>query len=130
MPDLPDNEINLGDTFLIQDYDSPNFHLHIVISDPSSNTGGFMLLPCIETLKKHHKDFSCILKIGDHPFFDRESIVEYRRTKKMTTPQLNRMIMDGIARKREPLALDVLKRVIEGAKVTKFLSPDKKKLLS
>lgn len=106
-------------TYLEQPVNNGKRHLRIVITD--HNGENEYLTVSVDTLKAPWQDRSCILNVGDHPFIKHESFVNYRRAKVISFIQLFNGINKGLLIKKEDIGTDVLKRIQDGARKTKFL---------
>ena len=102
--------IDCGDTFLTGDGKENNFHLWAVITPASE---GEVVTVCVVTA--HWKsERLVVLGHGDHPFIKHESVVAYHFSKIRTIDDIEELLVRGMARKREPLAPALLKRIQVG----------------
>jgi hypothetical protein len=108
-----------GDTLIIPapgtSFDS---HLWIVLSDPTRDH--FVLLVNL-TSYRADKDDACILDVGDHPFIQHRSCVNYAKVKHIAVAQLEAILKMPAVERREPLSAEVLRRIREGAGKSKFI---------
>ena len=112
--------ITRGTTFLYPGtHGNPNkLHLCVTLTEPARAEGRIVLFVPIVTLRSG-ADTTCVLNVGDHPFIRHASRVDYGRMDQRPEAQLVRMLRDGVLQEREPLARNVLERVLEGV----FKSP-------
>jgi hypothetical protein len=102
--------LNCGDTFLTGDGVEDNFHLWIVITPANE---GEVVTACVVTAHKRSERL-VVLNQGDHPFIQHESVIAYLHSKIRTVPDLEELLNKGIAKKRDPVSLELLKRIQAG----------------
>ena len=103
--------LNCGDTFLTGDEDDPeNYHLWIVITPPSE---GEVVTVCVTT-RRQKSETLVVLRSGEHPFIDRESVIAYKHSKIRTVADIESAIRNKTAKHREPATESLLKRVQNG----------------
>lgn len=110
--------LECGDTFLIEDVDGPECHLWIVITPPSE---GEVVIVSVTT-KRQKSETLVILKKGDHPFIEHDSVIAYRYSKVVTVESIETAIKNGTAKKREPASPSLLKRAQDGLLESDFIS--------
>lgn len=69
--------LNCGDTFLTRDGEGEDFHLWIVITPPSE---GEVVTVSLTTRRKNSETI-VVLRKGDHPFIEHESVIAYSYSK-------------------------------------------------
>jgi hypothetical protein len=113
--------VNIGDTFLPG---RVNDHLHIVISDPVLDADELVLvsLTSYDTFQHQcRKDGSCVLDRGDHPWITHTTCVSYRDGRVVAESKLDDLLRRGEIESREPVADQILTRILEGAEKTEEL---------
>ena len=103
--------MNLGDTFLNQALDTPE-HLWIVASLPT--TDGQVAIVNLTTCRPGC-DETCLVRIGDHPFVRRDSVVAYQHAKLVEQSKLQDWVKKGYCRRMVPTSKALLARVQQGA---------------
>lgn len=110
--------MNLGQTF-IPALPQGDGHLWVVISDPTPQS---RIAIVNFTTKRPGCDESCIVQPGEHPFFVRESVVFYARSRLQDVDSLERHLSIGNYQPREPVSTSLLRRVQDGALASPFTS--------
>ena len=99
--------LDFGDTFLAGNDDSDaDFHLRIVITPPNE---GEVVVVCVVTAHKRSEEL-VVLSKGDHPFIEHKSVIAYRWSEVRSVADIETAINNGVAKKREPLRADLLKK--------------------
>lgn len=75
------------------------------------------------------QDCSCILQKGDHDFIRHDSIVDFKRTKIMSSVEIANGILKGLLIPKDSVRADVLQRIIEAAKKSRYISNEIKSML-
>jgi hypothetical protein len=102
--------LSCGDTFLTGDGDEDNFHLWIIVTPVSQ---GEVVTVCMVTaLKKTER--LVVLKPGDHPFVKHESAIAYIFSKVRSVADIEALLRNGFAQRKEPMSPDVLRRIQAG----------------
>ena len=115
-----------GDTFVNAPAPNLRSHLWMVISDPSLS----LRVVIVNATSWHvHQDDSCILDVGDHPFFTHKSYVSYADAKLRSTDVLDLMARKELASRWERLRDDVLERVRHGAAISEELPNESRTVL-
>lgn len=105
--------IKPGDTFLFQ-YPDKEFHFHIVVETITSDNKALCVF--VSSIKSDRGyDKACMLNAGDAPFIKHPSYAVYDKMRMYDCSWLERMLNEGMIKKKEPLAPSVLKRVVDGA---------------
>ena len=105
--------IKPGDTFLFQ-YPDKEFHFHIVVETITSDNKALCVF--VSSIKSGRGyDKACVLNTGDAPFIKHPSYAVYDKMRMYDCSWLERMLDEGMIKKKEPLEPSVLKRVVDGA---------------
>lgn len=102
--------LNCGDTFLTGDGDEDNFHLWIVITP--ANEGEVVTVCLVTALKRSER--LVVLNKGDHPFVQHESVIAYRHSRIRAVGDIEELLNYGMAKRRDPITPDLLKRIQAG----------------
>ncbi len=108
--------IKPGMTFQFDDRAGDD-HLYVVISSPSQPE----LVIVSVTTKRRFTDTSCELNAGDHPFVQHASCIAYEFGEVISTETLQRKIDDHLVRVRDPMSLEIIGRILDGAERTRNL---------
>jgi hypothetical protein len=108
--------LDCGDTFLTGDGDEDNFHLWVVITPAIE---GEVITVCVVTALKRSERL-VVLNKGDHPFIQHESVVAYYFSKIRTVSDIEDLLNEGIAKKRDPVSIQLLKRIQSGLLESNF----------
>ena len=112
-----------GDTFLVPD--GIGTHLNCVLD--VMEDGSIVL--CHFTTCNKRSDRTCIIREGEHPFFNKaESVVRYDQVYVCSAGTALQALESLITRRLEPLSADLLQRVKEGA-LDSPQTPDKIKAI-
>lgn len=120
-----------GDTFWAENVgDGVDTHLLIVISDPSKNPDQLVLVTL--TTWETHKDDSCILEPGDHPFVKHLTCVKYDSFSKILpfAAKIESLLSREKLKRRERLRPEILQKILEGASDTIFLTNRQLRILN
>lgn len=104
--------VELGDTFIIPQT-AIGSHLFIVISNPIEDEYGveppqIAVVP-VTTKRPYHKN-PCVLSEGDHPFINRESIINFAAA---ITPPVK--FLTDYCLEKEPIDAVILQRILSAA---------------
>jgi hypothetical protein len=102
--------LDCGDTFLTGDGEEDNFHLWVVITPANE---GEVVTVCVVTAHKRSERL-VVLNRDDHPFIQHESVVAYYFSKIRTVSDIEDLLDEGIAKKRDPISVQLLKRIQAG----------------
>lgn len=102
--------LNCGDTFLTGDEEDLDLHLWIIISPPSE---GEVVTVSVTTRRKRSEAL-VVLHPGDHPFIAHESVIAYSYARIRTVEDIEAALLNGTAKKREPVSEQLLKRAQAG----------------
>jgi len=108
-----------GFTFLRKD-ESRKMHLKIVISDPDPED--MVLVVSVSTIRKGvPHDTSCELHVAEHPFIKDPSYISYYYAMELSSVKILQEKFKGLIVLKEDVSVDLLKRIQEGARYSKFL---------
>jgi hypothetical protein len=65
-------------------------------------------------------DSTCELGVGDHPFIQHPSYVNYRHLRMDASPHVEKMIGDSIWLPHQPCTLELLNRIVAGVCASKL----------
>lgn len=117
----------MGDTFrLLNRSTLIDAHLHIIISDPSQNNNKIVTVNF--TSWKPDKDQSCVVEIGEHSFIRVRSCVDYR-DKLIPLNLYEQCLSSGDLVSNDPVCKGLLKRIIDGAGISPYISFGSRKIL-
>lgn len=107
-------------TFLDEPVTDKNIrHLRIVISEP--NDDNEYLTVSVDTYKSKLQDSSCLIHKGEHSFIKDTSFVNYKYAKVVSFQVMFNGIKKGLFIPKEEVSEQLLQRIQNGAKLTKFL---------
>lgn len=102
-------------------------HLLIVITDPDSDSN--QVVVSVTSLKNNpRQDHSCILHPSDHKFIQHDSIIDFKRTRIMSFSEIFNGIQHGFLLQKEDISNELLLRIQESAKISRFIPTDTKAL--
>lgn len=102
--------LNCGDTFLTGEEEDQSLHLWIIITPP---TEGEVVTVSVTTKRKHSETL-VVLRPGEHSFIAHDSVIAYSYAKIRTVEEIESALLNGTAKKREPVSEQLLKRVQGG----------------
>jgi mRNA-degrading endonuclease toxin of MazEF toxin-antitoxin module len=102
--------LKCGDTFLIEDEDGPECHLWIVVTPPSE---GEVVIVSVTTKRKKSETL-VVLKKGDHPFIEHDSVIAYHYSKVVTVESIEAAIKNGTAKQHAAVSPELLKKAKAG----------------
>jgi len=102
--------LNCGDTFLTGDEEDQDLHLWIIISPPSEGE----VVTVSVTTKRKRSESLVVLRPGDHPFIAHDSVIAYSYSRVRPVDDIETALLNGTAKKREPVSEQLLKRVQAG----------------
>jgi hypothetical protein len=112
--------LTLGDTFMLEDEDGIDEHLHVIITNPSSTDE--VITVSISTRRANSECLVC-LHPGEHPFIVRESVCPYRFAKIRTCAGIAAALADGRARAKEPASKELVTKLAAGLLDSDFAPP-------
>src|SRR5258708_2588959 len=89
-----------GDTFLTGDAEDQSLHLWIVITPP---TEGEVVTVSVTT-RRRKSETLVVLKSGDHPFIEHESVIAYSYSRIRSVDDISAAIRNDTAKQREPIS--------------------------
>lgn len=107
-----------GDTFVNESATNLPTHLWAVITDIQQSVDKIVIVNF--TSLREDGDRSCLLDEGDHPFIQHQTYISYRDACFVTLAKLEELESQGLITRKEPLGIDILARVREGAMVSPF----------
>lgn len=118
IPSGPENKKHLFalmlDPVLVDGYGT---RLHVLLACVTSVTDGVQGEDC------------CLLGLGDHPFIDHDSYVDYRFTRLEPVEHLQGRVLEGTFIEKEPCSPELIKRIIQGALKSRRIPREFKQLL-
>lgn len=102
------DQMECGDTFMIEDEDGEDEHLHVLLTSPS--LAGEVVTASISTRQRWSETLICI-QPGEHPFISVESIVAYRFAAIRTCTAIETAVKNRTARPREKASPELLRRM-------------------
>jgi hypothetical protein len=109
-----------GDTFMIEDADGENEHLHVLLTSPS--LAGEVVTASISTRRTRSETLVCVHP-GEHPFVRSESIVAYKFSAIRTCAAIESAVKNQTARPREKVSPELLKKIQAGLLDSDFTPP-------
>ena len=106
--------MKLGDAF----YFTFEIHLWIVISNPSPD--GQLVIVSVTT-KEPYKDSTCELHAGDHPKIKHDSLIDFKRARLLSLDDFKRLAEKKALRIAAPVSKKLLKRIHDGAGLTRYM---------
>lgn len=101
-------------------------HLRIVVSDVDNHNN--QIVVSVTTLKFESQDKSCIIYAGEHEFIDKKSIIDFKRTKIMSSTDILNGVLKGLLIKKEDISEHLLIRIQNALKQSRYVSNDVKAL--
>ena len=111
-----------GDVFLVPD--AIGTHLNCVLAVLKDGS----LLLCHFTSRQRRSDTTCVIQAGEHPFFERETVLRYDQAYVCSAETGVAALERLITRRFEPLKPELLARIVKGALDSPQM-PDKIKAL-
>lgn len=99
--------------------DNGKRHLRIIITD-SNDDNEFLTVP-VDTLRSRFQDKSCLIQPNEHNFIKEQSFVNYKYARVLNFATVFNGLQKGILIKKEDISTELLKRIQNGAKVSKQL---------
>ena len=106
----------------------PPRHIWIVLSDPA-RTGGDILLVNLTSLTEECADDACILAQADFVLLTHGTTVAYSRSQIGAIAKLDALIAQGVFTEVTSVPEATLQKILAGARITRELSADKKRLV-
>jgi hypothetical protein len=109
-----------GDTFMIEDHDGTDEHLHVVLTNPS--LAGEVVTASISTRRRWSESL-VRLQVGEHPFITSESVVPYAFAAIRTCASIEAAVRSGTARAKEKASPQLVSKMIAGLIDSDFTPP-------
>ena len=107
-----------GDTFILRGGWQRSPHLWVLLWGPSGPAEAFLAVSF--TTLQPHKDQTCIVQAGEHPFVQHPTCVMYSDTRRITQEKLDAAIASRAAVVMDPLSPELLERVRAGLFVSGY----------
>lgn len=112
--------VGLGDTFLLAKPGQTTAHLWIVLTSPDKS--GKVLIVNI-TGQQAHSDTTTVLKVGDHPFITKTSVVFYADTREGDAAAMRQALSKGLATPQSQCSAALLAKVQTGLLASPHTTP-------
>lgn len=109
----PDAIGKAGYAFLNAEARTLPVHLWVIISDPAQDPNDVLIVNLTSWRSDH--DQTCILRVGDHPWIQHDSCVNYPAAKVTSLGMLKMLLGKSLITPKDPFAPAVLERIREGA---------------
>jgi len=109
-----------GDTFMIDDEDGCDEHLHVLLTSPS--LAGEVVTASISTRRRRSETLVCVHP-GEHPFVTSESVVPYHFAAIRTCAAIEASVKKGTARPKEKASPELVRRLQAGLIDSEFTPP-------
>jgi hypothetical protein len=106
----------------------PPRHIWIVLTDPT-RAGGDLLLANLTSLTDDCVDDACVLEAADFVLLTHRTTVMYSRAQVGTAAKLDQLIQQGVFTQVTAVPRGTLEKILQGARVSRELSADKKRLV-
>jgi hypothetical protein len=106
----------------------PPRHIWVVLTDPG-RTNGEILLVNLTSLTDDCVDDVCVLEPTDFALLTHQTTVAYSRSQVGTTAKLDYLIEQGVFTEVTAVPAVTLQRILSGARDSRELSADKKRLI-
>ena len=106
----------------------PPRHIWIVLTDPA-RTGGEILLVNLTSLTEECADDNCILAQADFILLTHDTTVAYSRSQIGTAAKLEALIQQCVFTEVTAVPAATLQKILQGARDSRELSADKKRLI-
>jgi len=102
---------------------SPGTHPYVIVTNPAAD-GKFAIANFTTKADRPREDQSCVLVPGDHPFITHDTIIRYADAYLTDEGALRGLLSQSLIEFLVPVSPQVLKRIQEGALVSR-LTPGK-----
>ena len=109
-----------GDTFMIEDEDGEDEHLHVLLTTPS--LAGEVVTVSISTRRKRSETLVCVHP-DEHPFIRVESVVLFHFAAIRSCASIEAAIKSGAARSKEKASPELVRRMQAGLVDSDFTPP-------
>lgn len=111
--------ISAGDTFLIPDHNGEaKRHLCIAVTGVAGSPPQVIIVPL--ATRRDWSDDTVELEVGDHPFINRRTIVDFRYSECRLVSKIERALARGSIKKDSPISPAILSRVRDGLTRSSF----------
>lgn len=114
------DSMECGDTFMIEDEDGCDEHLHVVLTAPS--LAREVVTACISTRRRRSESLVCV-RAGEHPFVTSESVVPYHFSAIRTCAAIESSVKNGTARPKEKASPELVRKMQAGLIDSDFTPP-------
>jgi len=114
------DQMECGDTFIIEDEDEEGEHLHVLLTSPS--LAGEVVTASISTRRSWSETLVCVHP-GEHPFIRSESVVPYRFSAIRTCAAIEAAVRAGTARPKEKATPELVSKMQAGLIESDFTLP-------
>jgi len=101
-------------------------HMYFVLSEPDIEDK-VLVVNITDINNPAGKDTSCILNVGDHPKITKKSVAYYKKAMEMSASVILKKLQTKDLNQIEDLSKQILKKMQDGAKQSKFLPTKFKK---
>src|SRR5262245_36827970 len=115
-----------GFTFLIARKEVDD-HLWVIASDPKADPGQVLIVSL--TTARSYKEQVCIIEGGEHPWVRHRTCVNYEDSKVVSLDKLYTLKDSGLLQLQEPLTPSLLRRIRDGAAVSRRIPLDNRQVL-
>ena len=112
--------MNSGDAFIPIDDSIQYPHIYIVISDTERDSNRVLIVSV--TTMRIGRDSSCLIEVGDHPFIQHQSSINYGEARIVQNDDLDWNTKLGKIEQLEPVDEAVLEKIRHGAEVSPYIS--------
>jgi hypothetical protein len=106
-----------GDSFILRGGGQRSPHLWVLLWGPQGTANAFIAVSF--TTLEAHKDQTCIIRPGEHPFVQHDTCVMYSDTRRITQERLETAFASRHALLQAPVSPELLERLRAGL----FTSP-------
>jgi len=117
---------NAGDTFRPADR-KIDIHLWVVISDPLQDPAHILIVSM--TTYKPYKESACLLRSGEHRAISHDTCIAYDLAKVTSSAKLEEARDKGLLSPDVPVSEEVLRRIREGAALSRKMAIEHFELL-
>lgn len=115
----------VGDSFMLPKPGQETEHLWVLITNPDPGRREAIMVNV--TTQRPHSDTTTILKVGDHPFIQKPSVIFYADTRMVNTGLLDAAVTRGACQPHAQFQDTVLRRIQSGV-IASPLTPKKIKI--
>lgn len=109
---MTDYDFSPGSTFLLPTRIQDIPHLWVVLTYPDKNSNEVVIVNL--TTKRSHSDTTVILNPGDHPFINRETVINYSDAKFVKVENLKKALDMTLAEPHSHFRNDILEIIQKG----------------